>query len=323
MTVVFIHFNDCLKSKKVPIVNKLLKIYSVITTIGMFVILLMGAIVTSTDSGDGCGNSWPLCYGKLLPPQPELETIIEYSHRIVSGLLGIMVIILAVWTWKKLSHIRETKALAFLSVFLIVFQGLLGAAAVIWGQSSAVLALHFGISLLSVAAVFLLTVLVFEADRYGQEFVVKIDSKFRTNLYAFFVFLYIVIYSGAFVRHTQASLACSSWPFCNANEWLPPLNSIEGIHFVHRILAFFLVIWLFYLFIKARKTTRIDTNFQVVSKSLLYSFILILLQVASGALVVFTKLNLFITLAHGFFISCLFVIITYLLLLASRHHLIR
>src|SRR5690606_20775161 len=124
--------------KKVPIVNKLLKIYSVATTIGMFLILLMGAIVTTTDSGDGCGNSWPLCYGKLLPPQPELETIIEYSHRIVSGFLGIMVIILAIWAWKKLNHIRETKLLAFLSVFLIVFQGLLGAAAVIWGQSSAV-----------------------------------------------------------------------------------------------------------------------------------------------------------------------------------------
>ncbi len=300
--------------------NKLLKIYAVATTVGMFIILLMGAIVTSTDSGDGCGNSWPLCYGKLLPPQPQLETILEYSHRSVSALLGIMVIILAVWTWKKLSHIRETKTLAILSVFLIVFQGLLGAAAVIWGQSSAVLALHFGISLLSVASVFLLTVLVFEESRYGQTFFVEMNAKFRTNLYAFFVFLYLVIYSGAFVRHTKASLACSTWPLCNANDWFPALHTLPGIHFLHRLLAFFLVIWLFYLWMQARKITNGYASFHVVSKSLMYSFVFILLQVASGALVIYTHLNLFITLAHGFFISCLFVIIAYLLLLASRQH---
>lgn len=319
----YLIFYASLYLKKVPIVNKLLKIYSVATTIGMFLILLMGAIVTTTDSGDGCGNSWPLCYGKLLPPQPELETIIEYSHRIVSGFLGIMVIILAIWAWKKLNHIRETKLLAFLSVFLIVFQGLLGAAAVIWGQSSAVLALHFGISLLSLATVFLLTVLVFENDRFGKEYVVAMGVKFRTNLYTFFGFLYIVIYSGAFVRHTKSSLACSSWPMCSADEWFPSLNSLEGVHFVHRILAFLLVIWLLYLLIRTKQITKQNSAFRVVHKAFIYAFLFVLLQVTSGALVVFTKLNLFIALAHGFFISCLFVIISYVLLLASRQKLIK
>ncbi len=302
--------------------NKLLKVYAVVTTLGMFLILLMGAVVTTTDSGDGCGNSWPLCYGKILPTQPELETIIEYSHRIVSGLLGVMVVILAVWAWKKLPHLRETKLLAFLSVFLIVFQGLLGAAAVIWGQSSAVLALHFGISLLSLAAVFLLTVLIIENERFGKEYVVAIDRKFRTQLYAFFGFLYIVIYSGAFVRHTKSSLACSSWPFCNSHDWFPSLNTLAGIHFFHRILAFLIFIWMVYMLIQTWKLYVNNPHYKAIYYSVLLAFLFVVLQVISGAFVVFSKLNLFIALAHGFFISCLFVIISYVILLASRQSLI-
>lgn len=299
--------------------NKLLKVYAVVTTLGMFLILLMGAIVTTTDSGDGCGNSWPLCYGKLLPTQPEVETIIEYSHRVVSGLLGVMVIILAIWTWKKIGHLRETKWLAFFSVFLIVFQGLLGAAAVMWGQSSAVLALHFGISLLSLASVFLLTVLVFEDDRLGKEYVVAIPKTSRTQLYVFAIFLYIVIYSGAFVRHTKASLACSSWPVCGANEWIPPLNSLAGVHFIHRILAFAVFIWLLYLFIRAAKEFK---NEKVIFYSFMFAFLFVIFQVFTGALIIFTRLNMFITLAHGFFISCLFATIAYLLLIATRQKLL-
>lgn len=304
--------------------NKLLKIYAVITTIGMFLITLMGAIVTTTDSGDGCGNSWPLCYGKILPPQPEVETIIEYSHRIVSSLLGIMVIILAFWAWKKLSkHMRETKRLAILSVFFIVFQGLLGAGAVIWGQSATVLALHFGISLLSIASVFLLTVIIFEYDKYGKELIVRMDPKFKINVYAFFIYLYIVVYSGALIRHTKTSLACTSWPICSKDDWFPALNSLAGIHFAHRILAFLLFICLIYLVFKAKQLKNLDASFSVVYRSLVYSLIFIILQIISGALVVLTKINLFISLAHGFFISCLFVIISYVLLLSSRQAFVK
>lgn len=299
--------------------NRPLKIYSILTTLGMFLILLMGAIVTTTESGDGCGNSWPLCYGQILPSQLEVETIIEYSHRVVSGILGIMVIILSVWTWKTIGYLRETKLFSFLSIFLIVFQGLLGAAAVVWGQSSAVLALHFGISLLSLAAVFILTVLVFEHDRFGKEHVVPINKSFRIHLYSFSVFLYVVIYSGAFVRHTKSSLACSAWPICNKNEWFPALNTLTGFHFIHRLLALGIFIWLLYLLIKALRTYN---HVKLIKYSFITAFGLVILQVISGAAVVLSKLNLFIALAHGFFISCLFVVISYLLLISSRQPLL-
>lgn len=174
--------------------NKKLKLFSILTTIGMIIVLLQGALVTKTESGQGCGDSWPLCHGQVIPESiTTMETIIEYSHRFVSGILGIMVIILSIWMWKKLPHVRETKFLAIIAILFIVFQGLLGAAAVMWGQSSAVLALHFGFSLVSFASVLLLTTLVFEEDKGPGIRSPQITGKLKGFIYFVFTYLYIVV----------------------------------------------------------------------------------------------------------------------------------
>ena len=131
----------------------------------MLFVLLGGALVTKTNSGLGCGRSWPLCNGKIFPNEITLELLIELSHRIVSGGVGIMVLILSLWTWIKIGQIREVKLLSIVSIGFLVLQGLIGAAAVLWAQSDFVLALHFGISLISFAAVLLLTLLIFEVDK--------------------------------------------------------------------------------------------------------------------------------------------------------------
>src|SRR5690625_1009020 len=132
---------------------KYLKWLSVIATLGMVFVLLGGALVTKTDSGAGCGASWPLCHGELIPSEITPELVIELSHRLVSGIVGIAVLVLSFLSWKHIGHIREVKFLSFMSLFFLVLQGLIGAAAVVWGQSDFVLALHFGISLISFAAI--------------------------------------------------------------------------------------------------------------------------------------------------------------------------
>ncbi|WLD95027.1 heme A synthase [Alkalihalobacillus sp. AL-G] len=292
--------------------NKLLKLYALLTSFGMLLVLLMGAIVTTTGSGEGCGNSWPLCYGEVLPTQPKLETIIEYSHRVVSATLGIMVIILAIWSWIKINHIRDTKWLAILSVFFIIFQGLLGAAAVVWGQSSFVLALHFGFSLISFASVVLLTVVIFENDK-GRA-TLNVDKGIRWNAYLLFIYLYGLVYSGALVRHTEASLACSGWPLCNGS-FLPPTNDLEIIHYVHRVLAGLLFLWIILSFLQTRKYYQ---EHVILYRIYLLLLILVSLQVTTGALIIFTSLNLFIGLAHGLFVSILFATLSYLIMVLLR-----
>ena len=52
-----------------------------------------------------------------------------------------------------------------MAMFFLVLQALIGAAQVLWGQGDFILALHFGISLISFASVLLLTLIVFEVDR--------------------------------------------------------------------------------------------------------------------------------------------------------------
>jgi cytochrome c oxidase assembly protein subunit 15 len=291
---------------------RLLKIFAILTSFGMLLVLLMGAIVTTTGSGEGCGNSWPLCYGEVLPTQPELETIIEYSHRIVSAFLGLMVTTLALWSLITFRKSKEVKVLAFLSFFFIVFQGLLGAAAVVWGQSSFVLALHFGFSLISFASVVLLTVVIFERDK--GRIVLQVDRGFRWNVYFLFIYLYTLVYTGALVRHTKASLACSGWPLCNG-QFLPPTNELELIHYVHRFMAGLFFLWILLSFIQIKLYYR---NIKTLYLSFMILLILVSLQVTTGALIIFTQLNLFIGLMHGLFISFLFATLSYIIMVLFR-----
>ena len=60
---------------------------------------------------------------------------------------------------------KEVKPLAIISVAFLLIQALIGAAAVIWQQNSYVLALHFGISLISFSSVFVLMLIIFEVDK--------------------------------------------------------------------------------------------------------------------------------------------------------------
>jgi len=293
-----------------------LKWLAVLTTIGMLLVLLGGALVTKTGSGMGCGRSWPLCNGEFVPSEITPELVIELAHRVVSGTVGMLVLILSVWTWRTIGHIRETKFLSFLSFFFLLLQGLVGAAAVLWGQNSFVLALHFGISLISFAAVLLLTLLIFEVDKRFEAEKLIIDKRMKKHIIGVTIYSYIVVYTGALVRHKKASLVCSDWPLCNNSaSSIIPTNFNEWVQMGHRFLAGLIFIWIGYITIMAIRNYK---HQKIIYWGWIISFIIVSLQVVAGALIVVSKLNLYIALAHAFFISCLFGVLCYFLLLTSR-----
>lgn len=295
--------------------QKKLKWFAVLTTLGMLLILLGGALVTKTDSGMGCGRSWPLCNGEFIPKEITFELVIELAHRVVSGTVGIMVLILSIWSWRAIGHVRETKFLALTSLFFLVLQGLIGAAAVLWGQSDFVLALHFGISLISFASVFLLTLLIFEVDRKFEADKIVLDKRMKGHILGVTLYSYIVVYTGALVRHVEASLVCRDWPFCINGVFSLPTNMYEWVQMGHRAAAGLIFIWISYITIIAIRKYK---DQRVIYWGWIISFILVSLQVAAGALVVITRLNLYIALAHAFFISCLFGVLSYFILLSFR-----
>jgi heme a synthase len=301
--------------EKVIFLNRALKWFSVLTTIGMLLILLGGALVTKTESGMGCGRSWPLCNGQLIPTDISLELIIELAHRVVSGVVGIMVLVLSIWSWKTIGQIRETKFLSALSFFFLVLQGLIGAAAVVWGQSDFVLALHFGISLISFAAVLLLTLLIFEIDKRFEAHKLIIDSRLRKHIIGVSVYSYVVVYTGALVRHVNASLVCRDWPFCINSVIGLPTNFYEWVQMGHRFAAGLIFLWIGYITLLAYKHYKQE---KVIVLGWTIAFILVSLQVMTGALIVITRLNLTVALAHAFFISCLFGVLSYFILLVTR-----
>lgn len=95
-------------------------------------VILFGAFVRASGSGAGCGAHWPLCNGEVIPRPERIETIIELTHRVTSGLTIPLIVVLVVWAWRlfqKGSPIRVTSALTF---FFIITESLVGAGLVLF-----------------------------------------------------------------------------------------------------------------------------------------------------------------------------------------------
>jgi len=125
----------------------------------------------------------------------------------------------------------------------------------------------------------------------------------------------LVVYTGALVRHADASLACKDWPFCVNNVLAWPANFQEWVQMGHRFAAGLLFLWIGYIAFLALKNYKSE---KWVYRWWMAAFFLITLQVGTGALVVFSRINLIISLAHAFFIICLFGILSYFVLLSLR-----
>src|SRR5919201_6709832 len=181
-----------------------------VATAGMFLVLVMGATVTNTGSAQGCGQSWPLCNGRLVP-EFTVATAIEYSHRAVTGVEGVLVIALATGVARSAVRVPraspEALVLVALMVGFLLLQAGLGAWAVLAPQSPFVLASHFGISLIAFASVFLTAVWVFQPHR-----VIDVPHGYRWLVIGVTAYVLGVVYLGAYVRHTGVSLACQDWP---------------------------------------------------------------------------------------------------------------
>lgn len=296
--------------------SRYLKWFAVAATIGMLLILLGGALVTKTDSGLGCGRNWPDCNGSLIPKEITTEVLIEFSHRVITGAVSIFILVLVVWTWRSLGHIREVKFLGFMAMFFLIAQALIGAAQVLWGQGDFILALHFGISLISFSSVLLLTLIVFEVDKKFDADRLYMSKKLKGNIIGVTLYSYIVVYTGALVRHTDASLVCPDWPFCRNNQpFALPYNMYEWVQMGHRLAVLIIFIWIAYITWHVVKNYK---NQRVIYWGWIIAFIIVVLQVLAGMLVVLLKLNLFVALLHSLLISLLFGLFCYMILLVSR-----
>jgi heme A synthase len=113
-------------------VNRFAK-YSWLVLLYNLIIVLWGAAVRATGSGAGCGNHWPLCNGVVIPYAPQIATIIEFIHRISSGLSIFLMAVLLIWAFRAYPKGHQVRLGASLSVFFIFTEALVGASLVLFG----------------------------------------------------------------------------------------------------------------------------------------------------------------------------------------------
>lgn len=90
-------------------------------------VIIWGALVRASKSGDGCGSHYPLCNGEVIPLNPTLKTIIEFSHRATSGLALLFVLALVIWAFVAFKRKNPIRFYAALSLVMILFEAAIGA----------------------------------------------------------------------------------------------------------------------------------------------------------------------------------------------------
>lgn len=100
------------------------------------VVIIWGVFLRASKSGDGCGQHWLTCQGEVIPSAPEFKTVIEFSHRVTSGLAFFVVLGLLIWAVKIYSKGRTARTAATGSFVFIVVEALLGAGLVLTGNTA-------------------------------------------------------------------------------------------------------------------------------------------------------------------------------------------
>jgi heme A synthase len=103
-------------------------------TLGITIIVIVwGAVVRATGSGAGCGSHWPLCDGNFVPPAPGTATLIEYTHRLTSGVAMILAVVLALWARRVFPAGHRARVWAVWSLVFMLIEAAIGAGIVLLG----------------------------------------------------------------------------------------------------------------------------------------------------------------------------------------------
>ena len=281
--------------------------------VGMFVVYVMGTVVTNTNSGQGCGGTWPLCQGKFIP-ELALKTMIEWVHRVGTSIEGLLVLALAVGVWVLWRKRREIQVLAPLMLVILVVEAILGGIIAENPKSAGVLAVHFGSSLITVASVALVAVVLVESAGAEALRDRPLPRGFAWGIGGLIVLTYLVGYIGAYVGHMGIALACPDWPLCHGAV-APSLTGVGGLDravvLIHRYGALLLVLSTVALFVWARRQRRARPD---LYRAVLVAMAIIVLQALAGGYLVASQLSLASRLVHAGLLALYFCVLSYLLL---------
>jgi heme a synthase len=120
------------------------------TLLATFVLIIVGGVVRVSDSGLGCGpagsgfHGWPFCNGDVVPGV-DLNSVIEYTHRLLAIVVGFMIVALAVLAWRQY---RQYRLVTGVLLVLVAAQGALGGLTVEENLEELYVAAHLGLAML-------------------------------------------------------------------------------------------------------------------------------------------------------------------------------
>jgi heme A synthase len=253
-----------------------LSLSTALLTIGLIV---FGAIVRVTDSGLGCGNSWPLCNGTIFPPLDNITAWIEWTHRLFALLIGLLGLVMLAVAWHTYrNHDRGILSITVIAAVLFTLQSALGAMVVILDLPPTFVTVHLGVAMLLLASFLIGAVFAWYRPITGYE-----ADSVTTLTYMNAGFALLIILTGALVRGSGATLACTEWPLCNNGLLLPfEQGQLAVIHMIHRFAVGALGITILILIWQVMK----DRKETLVRQIAIAIGVVYLLQIAVGGLFV-------------------------------------
>lgn len=103
----------------------------------LLVVIAFGAWVRITGSGAGCGDHWPTCHGQIVPRSPSAATLIEYTHRMTSGFLGLLSLALPFWAWRIFPAGHPARRASLATLLFVIGEAAIGAGLVLRGLVAA------------------------------------------------------------------------------------------------------------------------------------------------------------------------------------------
>ncbi len=304
------------------------------------VVIVLGAWVRLTDAGLGCPD-WPGCYGHLTWPAND-ETIAvadqvradravdvgaairEMVHRYAAGILGLTVLILAFFAWRRRREPGQPVKLPMILLGLIILQSALGAWTVTMLLKPAIVLAHLAGGMLT----FSLLVLLYLRTRESQPRPNLPQRKLGLVLNLALVVLVAQILLGGWVSTNYSALACPDFPQCTG-QWWPDADFREGftlwrgvgvdfeggildqearvaIHMAHRIGALFVIVMFGWLLFRLFTTPGMARPGALLA-------VLLIVQITFGILNVVLSLPLSIAVAHNGMAALLLGMMVYLL----------
>jgi heme a synthase len=265
-----------------------LRRFAKLTFLSTLFLIFAGAMVTSTGSGLAVPD-WPLSYGRVNPPMVH-GIFFEHGHRVIATLVGVLIIVLAVWL-----HRSEPKPflrkLGWTALAVVILQGVFGGLTVLLKLPPAVSILHaaFAEIFLCITA----AIAYYTTTSYARERNERIHDSYSLLPKLLVLLVYIQILLGATTRHLGAGMAIPDFPL-SFGRIVPNFTSNEVlVAFSHRAGA--LVVFAVALVAAVEAFSR-----RVQSGRRIFTFILgvLTLQITFGAYTIWTGRQPIITSVH-------------------------